>query len=65
MGNDGEYVIRVSYGVDSIAESTFEFVTEKALSETTNNFEVDAGTSGTFDVEYAIGRNDRKYDCRF
>ena len=53
-GNGGEYVIRVSYGVGNIAESTFEFVTEKALSETTNNFEVDAGTSGTFDVEYTI-----------
>ena len=53
-GNDGEYVIRVSYGVGNIAESTFEFVTEKALSETTNNFEVDAGSSGTFDVEYTV-----------
>ena len=53
-GSDGEYTIRASYGVGNIAETTFDFVTEKALSETSNNFEVDAGSSGTFDVEYTI-----------
>ena len=53
-GNDGDYTIRASYGVGNIAETTFEFVTEKALSETSNNFEVDAGSSGTFDVQYTI-----------
>ena len=53
-GNDGKYTVRASYGVGNIAETTFDFVTEKALSETTNNFEVDAGSSGTFDVEYTI-----------
>ena len=42
-GNDGKYTVRASYGVGNIAETTFDFVTEKALSETTNNFEVDAG----------------------
>ena len=53
-GNDGEYTIRASYGVGNIAEINFDFVTERALSETSNNFEVDAGSSGTFDVEYTI-----------
>ena len=53
-GKGGEYIVRASYGTGNVAETTFEFVTEQTISETTNNFEVDAGTSGTFDVEYTI-----------
>ena len=53
-GNGGEYIVRASYGTGNVAETTFEFITEQTISETTNNFEVDAGTSGTFDVEYTI-----------
>ena len=41
-------------GLEILLRLHFDFVTEKALSETTNNFEVDAGSSGTFDVEYTI-----------
>ncbi|MDX1595378.1 MAG: PEFG-CTERM sorting domain-containing protein [Nitrosopumilaceae archaeon] len=51
--NDGEYVVRVYYGGD-ISEATFEFSTKKQKPETTNIFEVDAGSYGTFDVEYTI-----------
>ena len=57
-GSDGEYTVRASYGVGNIAETIFDFVTERALSETSNNFEVDAGSSGTFDVEYTIRGGD-------
>ncbi|MDX1533363.1 MAG: PEFG-CTERM sorting domain-containing protein, partial [Nitrosopumilaceae archaeon] len=53
-GNGGEYTIRATYGEGNIAEASFEFVTQKTLSETNDNFEVDAGTSGTFDVAYTI-----------
>ena len=52
--NDGEYIVRASYGSGNIAEASFNFLTEKSSPETTNNFEVDAGSSGTFDVEYTI-----------
>ena len=52
--SDGEYIVRASYGSGNIAEASFDFLTEKSVSETTDNFEVDAGSSGTFDVEYTI-----------
>lgn len=35
-------------------EKTIQFFTDKGVPETTNIFEVDAGSSGTFDVEYTI-----------
>ena len=49
----GEYTIRAFYQ-EHIAESTFSFTPKSAASETTTNFEVDAGSKGTFDVEYTI-----------
>ena len=51
--NDGEYTVRIHYGGD-ISEITFDFSTKKEKPETTNIFEVDAGSYGTFDVEYTI-----------
>ena len=50
----GTYTIRVTYGSDNMIETNFEFYTRQSVEETTNIFEVDAGTSGTFDVSYTI-----------
>jgi len=49
----GEYTIRAFYQ-EHIGESTFSFTPKSKASETTTNFEVDAGSKGTFDVEYTI-----------
>ncbi len=51
--NEGEYIVRAYYGGD-ISETALDFSTKKDRPETTNIFEVDAGNSGTFDVEYTI-----------
>lgn len=50
----GDYLIRASYGEGNIAETQFNFAPKTDKPETTNIFEVDAGSSGTFDVEYTI-----------
>jgi len=50
----GDYVARVSYGEGNIAEAEFSYTPKSELIETTTNFEVDAGSFGTFDVEYTI-----------
>lgn len=52
--NDGEYVVRASYSQGNVVEVSFNFITKKGAPVTTNTFEVDAGNSGTFDVEYTI-----------
>ena len=52
--SDGTYTVRVSYGSDNMVETNFEFYTTQAVEATTDIFEVDAGTSGTFDVSYTI-----------
>lgn len=52
--HDGTYTVRVSYGVGNTVETNFEYFTKKAVTETTNIFEVDAGSAGTFDVDYTI-----------
>lgn len=49
----GEYTIRAFYQ-EHIAESTFSFTPKSEAIETTTNFEVDAGSKGTFDVKYTI-----------
>jgi len=49
----GEYIVRASYQ-DQIAEVEFSYTPKSELIETTTNFEVDAGSYGTFDVEYTI-----------
>lgn len=50
----GEYLVRVLYGDGNIAESKFNYAPKSGSVETTTNFEVDAGSHGTFDVEYTI-----------
>jgi len=50
---DGTYTIRVLYGKTTI-ETSFEFYSKQALIETTDIFEVDAGSYGTFDVAYTV-----------
>ena len=51
---EGEYVVRTTYGEGNVAEASFDFFTEGTAIETKDNFEVDAGSSGTFDVKYTI-----------
>ena len=52
----GTYVVRSSYevGGGTIAEAEFEYVPKSDIVETKENFEVNAGSKGTFDVEYII-----------
>ena len=52
--NEGEYTVKVVYGEDNIAETSFNFTTANEIIQTTSNFEVNAGDSGTFDIEYSI-----------
>jgi len=52
--NEGVYTVRAAYGRDNIAEASFEFFKQLAIIDTSDFFEVDAGSSGTFDVEYII-----------
>jgi len=51
--NEGEYLVRAFYQ-DQIAETEFSYTPKSDSIETTTNFEVDAGSYGTFDVEYTI-----------
>jgi predicted secreted protein with PEFG-CTERM motif len=52
----GTYSVRASYEVGgvTISETEFTYSSKSEVSETTTNFEVDAGDSGTFDVKYTI-----------
>ncbi len=50
----GDYTVRVSYGEGNIAESEFSYSPKSEVIATSTNFEVDAGSHGTFDVEYTI-----------
>ena len=50
---DGTYTIRANYSGKTI-ETTIEFFSKQSVIETTNIFEVDAGSHGTFDVDYTI-----------
>jgi len=50
---DGTYIVRALYGTTTI-ETNFEFFGKDAGEETTDSFEVDAGSYGTFDVAYTI-----------
>ncbi|MFQ5476518.1 MAG: PEFG-CTERM sorting domain-containing protein [Nitrosopumilus sp.] len=49
----GEYTVVASYQ-DNTIESEFSYTPKSESIETTTNFEVDAGSHGTFDVEYTI-----------
>ena len=50
---DGTYTIRANYS-GKIIETTIEFFSKQSVIETTNIFEVDAGSYGTFDIDYTI-----------
>ncbi|QLH05515.1 PEFG-CTERM sorting domain-containing protein [Nitrosopumilus oxyclinae] len=50
----GEYTVRASYGEGNIAESEFSYSPKSEIISTSTNYEVDAGSHGTFDVEYTI-----------
>ncbi len=50
---DGKYTVVVTYGARDALETSFMFTAKKDLFET-GNFEVDAGSRGTFDVGYTI-----------
>ncbi len=52
--NEGEYVIRVSYGTGHIAESTLSFTPKQEFLEIKDSFEVEIPNGGTFDAEYTI-----------
>ena len=51
--SSGEYLIRAFYQ-EYIAESSFTYTSKVEVKETKENFEVDAGSHGTFDIEYTI-----------
>ena len=46
-------LVKASYGEGNVAEVEFSY-TPKSEAVTTTNFDVDAGSHGTFDVEYSI-----------
>jgi len=50
---DGKYTVRALYAKTTI-ETSFEFYSKQALIETTDIFEVDAGSYGTFDIDYTV-----------
>ena len=49
----GIYMISAFYGGTAV-ETTFEYFSKESVTETANIFEVDAGSYGTFDVDYTI-----------
>jgi len=50
----GDYLVKVSYGENNFAESTFFYTPKSVVLDTTDIFEVDSGSSGTFDISYTI-----------
>ena len=52
--NPGEYVVKVTYGEGNIGETTFSYTPASEILTTSDIFEVDAGSSGTFDLSYTI-----------
>ena len=52
--NQGTYMVKVTYGEANVAETLFEYTPESEIIETTKEFEVDAGDTGTFDIKYTI-----------
>lgn len=51
---DGTYIIRASYGANYMVETEFEYHTKFSVRETTDIFEVNAGSYGTFDIHYTV-----------
>ena len=52
--NSGEYLVKVVYGEDNVAETSFVYTPKSAIIEITDDIEVTAGDSGTFDIRYTI-----------
>ena len=52
--SQGEYVVKVTYGEGNISETSFLYIPNSEVLTATNSFEVDAGSSGTFDLPYTI-----------
>jgi len=52
--SQGEYVVKVTYGEGNVSETSFLYVPNSEVLTTTDIFEVDAGSSGTFDLPYTI-----------
>jgi predicted secreted protein with PEFG-CTERM motif len=52
--NQGSYMVKVTYGEGNIAETLFDYTPKSEIIETTKDFPVDAGDSGTFNVKYTI-----------
>ena len=52
--NQGEYVVKVTYGEGNISETIFLYTPNSEVLTTTDIFEVNAGSSGTFDLPYTI-----------
>ena len=52
--NQGTYMVKVTYGEANVAETLFDYTPESKIFETTKEFEVDAGDTGTFDIKYHI-----------
>ena len=52
--NQGEYVVKVTYGEGNISETIFLYTPNSEVLTTTDTVEVDAGSSGTFDLDYTI-----------
>ena len=44
----------MTYGEGNIAETLFDYTPESKIIETTKEFEVNAGNTGTFDIKYTI-----------
>ena len=52
--NQGEYTVKATYGEGNIAESTFVFTPKSVIIDTADIIEVNSGSDGTFDIQYAI-----------
>ena len=52
--SQGEYVVKVTYGEGNVSETIFLYTPNSEVLTTTDTIEVDAGSSGTFDLDYTI-----------
>ena len=52
--NKGNYLVKVTYGEGNSAETSFLYTPNSEVLTTTDIFEVNAGSSGTFDLPYTI-----------
>ena len=52
--SQGDYIVKVTYGEGNIAETSFLYTPHSEVLTATDIFEVDAGSSGTFDLPYTI-----------